>query len=146
MERIRQFIREKPWAGWIVALMILAAAGVIIYQQNRPKGIYDAGSMTEMVTIKYIDTGEEEEIPRGRVDKMLRDQQTGKVDPAKGLINPKTGQPTGFPIDKRNWEAWINRINEDRAQYGTSESVAPRNRPTPTGPIPTPPPAPKPGN
>lgn len=144
MERIRQFIREKPWAGWIVALMILAAAGFIIFRQNQSQGRFTPASMQEYITIKYMDTGDEERIPRGRVDKMLRDQGA-TLDPNKGLINPKTGQPTGFPIDKDDWEAWIKRINDDRAEYG-SGGVAPRTRPTPTDPAPTPPPAPKPGN
>jgi hypothetical protein len=133
MNRIRQFMRDKPWIGWVVALFALAGAGVIIFKQQTTTGMYDPESMTQIITIKFLDTGDEVEIPRGRVDTMLREQQSGVVDPSKGLLNPKTGQPTGFPIDKRNWDAWIKRINEDRAQYGGNQA-------------PTPPPAPKPGN
>ncbi len=137
MERIRQFMRDKPWAGWLVALVILAAAGLVIVRQNQTQGRFTPASMQEYITIKYMDTGDEERIPRGRVDKMIREQQAGVVDPNKGLMNPKTGQFSGFPIDKDDWEAWIKRINDDRVQYGGKPGAPP---------APTPPPAPKPGN
>ncbi len=29
----------------------------------------------------------------------------------EGIINPKTGKPTGFPFDKDEWSEWIARIN-----------------------------------
>lgn len=129
MNRIRQFMRDKPWIGWVVALFALAGAGVIIFKQQTTTGMYDPESMTQIITIKFLDTGDEVEIPRGRVDTMLREQQSGVVDPSKGLLNPKTGQPTGFPIDKRNWDAWIKRINEDRAQYGGNQAPTPAPKP-----------------
>lgn len=145
MEKIRQFMREKPWAGWLVALVILALAAVIILRQNQSQGRFAPANMQEIITIKYMDTGDEERIPRGRVDKMLRDQQSGVIDPNKGLINPKTGQPTGFPIDKDDWEAWIKRINDDRQRLGSDKPLP--NQPGRTPPTaPTAPPAPKPGN
>lgn len=145
MERIRQFMREKPWAGWLVALVILAAAGTIIYRQNQSAGRFTPASMQEYVTIKYMDTGEEVRLPRGRVDKMLRDQG-GPLDPSKGLVNPATGQPTGFLIDREDWDSWIQRINEDRDRLG-SDKVKPVNQPGRNPPTaPTPPTAPKPGN
>lgn len=151
MERLRQFIREKPWAGWIVALIAIATASVIIFRQNQSQGRFDVQNMQEYITIKYMDTGDEERIPRGRVDKMLR-EQGGALDASKGLVNPKTGQPTGFPIDKDDWEAWIKRINDDRARLGgdkakpvpTQPGRVPRPGDAPTPPVaPT---APAPGN
>lgn len=153
MERIRQFMRDKPWAGWIVAILAIGAATVIIVRQNQAQGRFTPASMQEYVTIKYMDTGDEERIPRGRVDKMLREQNSGKLDPSQGLTNPKTGQPTGFIIDKEDWEAWIKRINEDRERLGSDKAKPVPNQPgrpprvvEGAPPAPTPPPAPKPGN
>jgi len=113
MDRIRQMMREKPWIGWIVALIAIAAAGFMMFNNTRPEGMFTPERMQEIITIKYMDTGDEERIARGRVDRMLRDQG-GNLDSSKGLINPKTGVASGFPVDKDDWEKWIKRINEDR--------------------------------
>lgn len=113
MDRIRQLMREKPWMGWIVALVAIAAAGFMMFNNTQSDGRFTPSNMQEIITIKYIDTEEEVRLPRGRVDKMLRGQG-GNLDPSKGLINPKTGKASGYPVDKDDWEKWIKRINEDR--------------------------------
>jgi hypothetical protein len=120
---VRDFIQKRPWLGWGVAIVVLAFA---IWNTLRgPSGgsVYSPESMREMVTIKFTDTGDEIEIPRGRLDKELRGRGS-TVDPAQGLTNPKTGQPTGFPYDKRDWQGMIERINKEKsaiqAKYGQS--------------------------
>lgn len=140
MDRIRRFVRENPWAGWTLSLIILGIAATIIVRQNSSSGRYTPDRMQEYVTIKYMDTGDEDRIPRGRVDKMLREQQLGMVDPTKGLLNPKTGQYTGFPYDKDDWEAWVKRINDDREQFAGDKNPPVRSQPGRNPP--TPPPAP----
>jgi len=74
--------------------------------------------MTDMVTIKFADTGDEIEIARGRLDKELRGRPD--FDPSKGVINPKTGAATGFPFDKKEWESWLGRIKQEKADAKTA--------------------------
>jgi hypothetical protein len=145
MQAARSLMRDKPWAGWAVAGLALAAAVFFfIRNQSANQGYSTPDRMQEMVTIKFMDTGDEETMPRGRLDKLLRSQQ-GTLDPEKGLINPKTNQPTGFPIDKDDWAAMIARINADRAQFGgglpsAGKGAAPVGRPgDPVNPLGAPP-------
>lgn len=111
---LRESLNQKPWISWAIALVAIGAAGYMyVRSAGGGKGSYGLDRMTEMVTIKYADTGDEEQIPRGRLEKMLR-TQGDKLDPTKGLINPKSGQPTGFIFDKSDWEETIARINREK--------------------------------
>lgn len=109
----RKLLERNPWVGWVIAASMFVVAGYMWYSRSGSRGDpYDPERMKEMVTVKYLDTGEEEQIPRGRIEKMLREQPV-PLDPEKGLINPKTGQPTGFIFDKVDWDSTINRINRE---------------------------------
>lgn len=101
--------------------MILALSAVTIFMQNRGDSPYSPESMTEMLTIRYTDTNEVERIPRGRLDKMLRGRTN--FDPAEGIINPKTGKPTGFLVDEDEWTAMLARIKADKEQFKSGESA-----------------------
>src|SRR2546423_986391 len=112
----RSFLNKSPWAGWALAGVLLCVA-VFFYIRSRSAGAdpYSPARMQEMVTIHYTDTDEEETIPRGRLDKELR-QQGDHLDPSKGIINKKTGKPTGFLIAKQDWDEMIARINTEKEE------------------------------
>lgn len=120
---IREALRQKPWLGWAVAAIVIALAAWNTFRGRAGDSPYSPDSMQEIVTIKFTDTGDEIEIPRGRLDKELRGRGD-KLDPLQGLVNPKTGQATGFPYSKRDWEGMITRINKEkeliRAKMGQS--------------------------
>ena len=115
MPSVRELLNKAPWAGWAVAGVLLLAAVFLFIRGQRSNDPYSPDRMQEMVTIRYSDTGDEVTMPRGRMDKQLRDQGA-TLDPSKGLINPKTGQPTGFLFDKEEWEGMIARINAEKAE------------------------------
>ncbi len=131
---LRDAINQRPWLGWVVAGVILGLAVLIYIRRSSSDSPYSPERMVQSVTIKYSDTGDEEQMPRGRFEKMLA-EQPGKLDPAKGLLNPKTGQPTGFLYNKAEWEETCNRINAEKAAFGKG------GQPAPAAPTP----APKPG-
>ena len=141
MPDLREELNKRPWLGWIVAGVLLVVAVAVYLSRTGNDDPYSPERMTEMVTIKFTDTGEEMEIPRGRLDLQLR-QTGGKLDPTKGLINPKTGQPTGFPFSKSEWEDMCARINASREAMGaansTAGSIRPGEPPAPTIPAPRP--------
>ncbi len=112
---IREEINRRPWLGWAVAgvLVVLGVVAFIFRTSGGTGDAYDGSRMTQMVTIKYTDTGDTEEVHRGRLIKRMLDENKGKIDPNKGLINPKTQQPTGFFYDKAEWEALVKQLNDD---------------------------------
>jgi len=130
MASLREKMREKPWIGWIVAGVLLAVAVALYFRGSiGDRGAYNPERMQEFVTIRYSDTGDEERLRRGTFEKRLRSEAAGLIDPAKGLINPKTQQPTGFLVDTRGWEETVARINEERKKLGSESAVTSRRRP-----------------
>lgn len=115
MNAIRQFLKNSPWAGWAFAGLILVAAIYIYMSRANSSNPYNPDRMREMVSIKFADTGEVIEMPRGRLDKEIRGRGD-KIDPSVGIINPKTGQPTGFLFDSAEWTGMIDRINREKSQ------------------------------
>ena len=113
---IREFINKSPWMGWAFAALLLGAT-VFFFLRSRSGGSdpYSPARMTEMVTIRFTDTDDEITMPRGTMDKELR-RQGDKLDPTKGITNPKTGKPTGFLFDKEEWDAMIARINKEKEE------------------------------
>ncbi|MFO0858581.1 MAG: hypothetical protein U0640_14630 [Phycisphaerales bacterium] len=108
-------MNKNPWAGWVAAGLIAAlAVGLYFYRMNSGGNIYSPESMTEMLTIRYTDTDDVERIPRGRLDKMIRGRE--KLDPSEGLINPKTGKPTGILVNEKDWNEMFERIKREKAQ------------------------------
>ena len=114
MNAIREFLQKSPWAGWVFAGLIFIAAVYLYFARTRGSDPYTPDRMREMVSIKFADTGEVIEMPRGRLDKEIRGRGD-KVDPAVGIINPKTGQPTGFLFDSAEWTRMIERINKEKS-------------------------------
>ncbi len=129
MGNIREVINKKPWLGWLVAGAAMCAAGYFAWRSTSEKGEYTPERMTQRITIRFTDTGDTMEISRGR---LIRDMMLsgGQIDPTKGVINPKTNQPTGFPFNKDDWEKMVGQINRDL-------EAAKRKVPG-GGPIPTP--------
>lgn len=112
MRDFREWVGRNPAIGWVIALL---ACGVAVYFAafRRAQGDYLPEQMTEMVTIKFTDDNETMDIPRGRlIRELMRTGQT--LDPSKGITNPRTGQPTGFPFNKSEWESMVRQINTDR--------------------------------
>lgn len=124
MPSLRQQLNDKPWIGWCVAGVILVVAVVVYFARSSNSSMeYGQEYMTQMVTVKFADTGEEMELPRGRFEKMLRDSAGGELDATKGLINPKTNQPTGFLFNKSDWDKTVERINRERKEINAQGAV-----------------------
>jgi hypothetical protein len=106
---LREFINKRPMLGWAVAVLI-ALGATIMFLRNLSGG--ETAELTQMVTIRCVETGKEWTMPRGAMEKelMLRPYP---VNPEEGLVNPDTGRPTGFPID--DWAVTVKRVNASRA-------------------------------
>ncbi|MGQ0626805.1 MAG: hypothetical protein ACT4PL_01745 [Phycisphaerales bacterium] len=115
MQNIRTMIREKPAIGWGVAgVLLLVAVYLAVSRTSGNEDAFGSASMTEMVTIKFTDTGKTEEWPRGRVVRELLSTGATKLDPNVGIRNPETGQMTGFIFSKAEWDQMINTLNTER--------------------------------
>lgn len=118
---LRESINEKPWLGWVMAGVILVGA-IVMYMRmsGGSSDPFSADRATDMITIKFTDTGETMDVPQGRLIQQLIDR--GKdVDPGKGFLNPKTGAFTGFPYDKKTWDGMVDYIKK----VNTTESTVP---------------------
>ncbi len=113
MAGIRELLNKTPWLGWGVAGVLALVSALLIWRALNPNDPYSVDTLTEDVTIKCIETGDEWTIKRGRLEAILR-QRPGMLDAGEGLINPNTGTPTGFPFSKKEWEATIERINSEK--------------------------------
>lgn len=143
MNWIREQLSRNPWLGWIVAAIALSISVYLLVRGGVGGSPYSPERMQEMVTVKFTDTGDEIQMLRGELDRELRSREEG-LDPSKGLRNPKTGQLTGFPYDKEDWEGMFRRISKQRdavraagkAKSGPSSNsgVAPFAPPAPTAP------------
>lgn len=140
MDALRRLLRERPIVGWIVAAIAIAVAVYFAFFSAPRNTMYAPDMMRQMVTIRFSDTEDTIEIPRGT---LLRDMARGgkTIDPTQGIINPKTGKPTGFPFDKGEWEAMVARINKDlesvrKKHPGMTPQAPPDSgRGLPAGPI-----------
>jgi hypothetical protein len=132
LDKIREYMARNPWAGWLVALLVFGVAIGTYFFRTQGDSPYSPESMQEMLTVRFTDTDEVIQIPRGRLDKQLRGMGA-VLDPTQGIINPKTGKPTGFLVDQSEWDAMISRINSERERnrvtpQGTSGGVRPAPR------------------
>jgi hypothetical protein len=131
MNKLRELINSKPWVGWAVA-GVLALVGAFFAFRGLGTAPGSTESYREMVTIKFTDTEETIEMPRGRFlrELMLR---PGKADPSVGINNPATGKPTGFLFDKAEWERTIADINKEKeaAAKGPAVGAGDKGKPTP---------------
>jgi hypothetical protein len=120
---VREFINKSPWMGWAFAVLLLGATIFFFMRSRSNADPYSPDRMKEMVTIRFTDTDDEITMPRGTMDKELR-RSGDKLDPSKGITNPKTGKPTGFLVDKDDWEAWVARINKEKEEAKKNPSGA----------------------
>ena len=107
---MRELLKKYPWAGWVLAAALLGVTVWLWIGRSANESPYSPERMQQSVTIKYTDTGETATMPRGRFEKMLR-EMGGKLDPNVGLLNPKTGKPTGFLFNQAEWDETIKRVN-----------------------------------
>lgn len=125
---VRDFLKSKPWMGWAMAAGLLLVCALVWYRSlNAGSNEYSVDRMTQVVTIRDRETGEEWTMPRGRMEQYLWDRPL-PIDPAQGLPNPKTGKLTGFP--KSEWESTVDRISSERdvtvSTGGRSKAPAPK--------------------
>ncbi len=122
---LRQTLDEKPWIGGVVVALLIAAA-VALYIVRRPGGGAESQArLLENITIRCSETGQEWEIPRGKMVSGLRGASANaRLDPSIGLVNPTTKKPTGFPVDRDEWTALIERLNKEREAYNKSRGIA----------------------
>jgi len=116
---IRDTIKAKPWIGWTVAGALLVVAAILAYRSFlnvRPDSLE---RLSQDVTIRDRETGEEWPMKRAEMELILR-RRSGNLDPNVGLPNPKTGKMTGFP--KSEWESTVERLKAEHdaaiAAYG----------------------------
>ncbi len=124
---MKDFFKKGSWVSWAICAVLLLATAWLWWDRSVHESPFTPERMKEEVSIKYTDTGDVVTMPRGRFEKLLRDPGT-KLDPGKGLINPKTGQPTGFLYSQREWEEAVKRVNEavDRSRASLPENVRQR--------------------
>ncbi len=114
LDGLREQLNKRPALGWGVAGVLLVVMGAVMWWRLSGGGDpYAPERMTEEVTIKFTDTGDEITMPRGRMEQELR-YRTGQIDPSQGIINPKTNQPTGFLFSKSDWDKTVERLNEEK--------------------------------
>jgi hypothetical protein len=134
MSKLRAFMQQNPMAGWAVAALLMLVAAVMVYTRLMAKT--EAMQLTEMVTIRDTETGDLWKVSRGVMEKELW-LRPYPVDPNEGLVNPKTGKRTGFPVDA--WKETVHGINsqrkEDEERYAKSGAAAPgASSPAPAAP------------
>lgn len=115
MNRLRELLAKSPWLGWVVAGVILLAAVFIYMRRSGMNDPYDPRRLSQTMSIRYADTGEVVEMRRADVELELR-RRAGRLDPGAGLMNPKTGQATGFPYSKSDWDKTIERLNAEKQE------------------------------
>ena len=129
MNRLRKLMAERPALGWLVAGLLLAVLAWSLFRLRRvDDNPYSLDRTTEMVTIRCRETGDEWQLPRGRMEQMLWDRPA-PLDPSQGLPNPTTGKLTGFP--KSDWENTIDRITAERQEIAQKHPRAGAPAPRP---------------
>lgn len=127
LERVRRFMNSKPWLGWVFAALMLVVS-LLLYNRLSGRGeTYSVDRMSEVLTIKCAETGEEWTMSRGMMEKELRNRGAS-LDPSEGLTNPKTGKRTGFPFSKSSWEETVERINREKKEVTDNGGAKPRSR------------------
>jgi hypothetical protein len=120
MASLRSFLQSRPMLGWGLAAGLMLFAALMLYLRLSAKS--ESEQLTEMVTIRCSETGETWEVLRGVMEKELY-LRSYPLDPNQGLVNPKTGKPTGFPVDA--WKQTVERINSERGSVTGSKPAPP---------------------
>ncbi|MBX3389500.1 MAG: hypothetical protein KF691_08605 [Phycisphaeraceae bacterium] len=123
MNAIRNILKN-PVVGWSLAGIAIIFAAWTFIRSLTARSPYDPARMTENVTIRYMDTGEEVQMPRGRFEKELR--SVGRaLKPDEGVINPKTGKPTGVLVAAAEWKETVERLNAERQMVKENSPFGP---------------------
>lgn len=106
--------------GWVVAGIAILLGLWVFVRSLTARDTYDLAKLSERVTIRYSDTGDEESMTRGELEEKIRQLgRTLKAD--EGLPNPKTGKPTGVLVATREWNETVQRLNAER-EWAKSQS------------------------
>lgn len=129
---IRETMQEKPWIGWILLGVLFVAAAYLVV---RPFLAQDqAAILSEDITLRYEDTGTEQQVNRGQFESLLIQLSArGELKLDEGMTNPATGKKTGYPVDRAYWEQIVSSILAARAQYDAERGKAPAAPPSPGG-------------
>lgn len=107
-----------------IALVAAVVGGAVVYLFMRPSvDVYSTQSMGENVTLRDAETGDEWQMNRGLMmqELMLR-ANAKRLNEKEGIVNPKTGKPNGFPVN-REWEKTIEQIRADIAAFEASRKT-----------------------
>jgi hypothetical protein len=103
-------MKRKPVLVWAAIAALALAAGLFLVQFAGRGDPNSVEHLTQEITIRCSETGDEWTVARGRMERELLLRGT-PIDPTVGLVNPKTGRPTGFPVDRDEWDRTIKRLN-----------------------------------
>lgn len=132
-DTIRKFINDRPWLGWAFAGVVLVASFFVYRALSGKNDPYSVDRLSEIVTLKCIETGFEWQMSRGDMERELR-SRVGMCKPEDGLQNPQTGKFTGFPFDKSEWTETIERLNGERQEViNRRKGAAPKQGAKPAG-------------
>jgi hypothetical protein len=113
---LRAQLEARPWLGWILAVVAIAAAVLMGLRSMRGSDAsLSSNRMAETVTIRFTDTNETVTMTQGELARTLI-MRGGTIDGTKGIPNPKTGQPTGFLENRQAWEQIVNDLNKELAE------------------------------
>jgi hypothetical protein len=114
---MREFLKQKPWIGWVVAGMFFVVAAVMVLRNAGSKAPDSVERRSEQVTIRCTETGNEWQMTRGRFERLLLTQD-GMLDASKGIPSEfAEGRLTGVLVDKSEWEETVSRINAMKKAY-----------------------------
>ncbi|MGH7242887.1 MAG: hypothetical protein ACREJD_05660 [Phycisphaerales bacterium] len=117
MDFIRNLL-QKPAVGWSVAGVAILVGLWFFWQGMFARNTYDLSRMTEKVTVRFMDTGDELVLTRGELEERLRGLG-GNLNADQGLVNPKTGKATGVLIAAREWQETVTRLNQEHAEMNS---------------------------
>ncbi len=103
---LRETLNKNPMVGWAVAAVLLVGSAAYWLMGGSSEG----PALTDKVTVLFTDTGEEIEMRRGELEMRLL-ERAGPVDPAQGIINPKTQKPSGVILNKEDWAKTVDKLN-----------------------------------
>lgn len=126
LHKIKDLFDRSPRTGWLLALLFLVGGVLLFVRLRAAPGMYSYEHMTQDVRIRCAESGEEWTVKRGQMERDLL-MRAGQLNPAEGLINPKTGKATGFPVNE--WQETIDRLNEEKAALASGRrGSATRNK------------------
>ncbi|USN99655.1 MAG: hypothetical protein H6810_03060 [Phycisphaeraceae bacterium] len=115
---MREFLKKYPWLGWLVAAVCLGASVFILMRGSSSNAPDTIEKLSETVTIRCTETGNEWTMRRGDFEHMLL-SQNGLIDPTQGIPSKfADGRPTGVLVDTKDWTETVNRINAMKKRYG----------------------------